>query len=121
LAVATKGGGIVNQHFGHAKEFQIYEVDANEVKFVGHRKIDHYCQSGYGEAATLEGIISTISDCKAVLTSKIGNCPQAELKKAGLQVVEAYDAIDSVARSFYQEYFQTSPELASTRELVLSV
>lgn len=121
LAVATKGGGIVNQHFGHAKEFQIYEVDANEVKFVGHRKIDHYCQTGYGEEATLDGIISTISDCKAVLTSKIGNCPQAELKKAGLQVVEAYDAIDTVARGFYQQYFQISPELVSTRELVLTV
>ena len=45
LAVATKGGGIVNQHFGHAKEFQIYEVDGKEVQFIGHRKVDltsHY-------------------------------------------------------------------------------
>jgi nitrogen fixation protein NifB len=121
LAVATKGGGIVNQHFGHAKEFQIYEVDANEVKFIGHRKIDHYCQTGYGEEATLDGIIATISDCKAVLTSKIGNCPQAELKKAGLQVVEAYDAIDTVARNFYSQYFQNSPEITSVRELVFTV
>lgn len=121
LAVATKGGGIVNQHFGHAKEFQIYEVDANDVKFIGHRKIDHYCQTGYGEEATLDGIIATISDCKAVLTSKIGNCPQAELKKAGLQVVEAYDAIDTVARNFYSEYCQNSPEITSVRELVFTV
>ena len=49
LAVATKGGGIVNQHFGHAKEFQIYEVDGRKVEFIGHRKIDHFCQGGYGE------------------------------------------------------------------------
>jgi len=27
VAVATKGGGMVNQHFGHAREFQIFEVD----------------------------------------------------------------------------------------------
>ena len=25
VAVASKGGGLVNQHFGHAKEFMIYE------------------------------------------------------------------------------------------------
>ena len=47
VAVTTKGSGIVNQHFGHAKEFQIYEVDATEVKFVGHRNIYQYCKSGF--------------------------------------------------------------------------
>ncbi|NES95338.1 MAG: nitrogenase cofactor biosynthesis protein NifB [Desertifilum sp. SIO1I2] len=107
VAVATKGGGLVNQHFGHAKEFMIYEVDANEARFVGHRKIDHYCQSGYGEEATLDNIIQTIGDCKAVLVSKIGHCPQAELQKAGIQSVEAYDVIETVARAFYDQYLQT--------------
>jgi nitrogen fixation protein NifB len=106
LAVATKGGGLVNQHFGHAKEFQIFEVDANDAKFVGHRKIDHYCQSGYGEEATLEHIIKAIADCKAVLVSKIGHCPQDELQKAGIQTVEAYDVIEKVARQFYDQYIQ---------------
>ncbi|NJR24065.1 MAG: nitrogenase cofactor biosynthesis protein NifB [Richelia sp. CSU_2_1] len=103
VAVATKGGGIVNQHFGHAKEFQIFEVDANEAKFVGHRKIDQYCQGGYGEDATLEYVIKAISDCKAVLVSKVGECPKAELREAGLQVIEAYDVIEKVAREFYDQ------------------
>lgn len=107
VAVATKGGSLVNQHFGHAKEFQVFEVDANEAKFVGHRKIDHYCQSGYGEAATLEHIIKAIADCKAVLVSKIGHCPQEELHKAGIQTVEAYDVIEKVASEFYAQYLQT--------------
>ncbi|MBF1999404.1 MAG: nitrogenase cofactor biosynthesis protein NifB [Synechococcales cyanobacterium C42_A2020_086] len=107
VAVATKGGGLVNQHFGHAKEFMIYEVDANEARFVGHRKIDHYCQGGYGEEASLDGIIQTIADCKAVLVSKIGHCPQEELQKAGIRSVEAYDVIEKVARDFYDEYLKT--------------
>lgn len=117
VAVATKGGGIVNQHFGHAKEFMIYEVDANEAKFVGHRKVDHYCQSGYGEDASLDHIIKTIADCKAVLASKVGHCPQEELKKAGLEVVEAYDVIEKVAREYYNtKYLATE----TTDELVAS-
>jgi nitrogen fixation protein NifB len=106
VAVATKGGGMVNQHFGHAKEFQVFEVDANEAKFVGHRKIDHYCQGGYGEEATLDHIIKAIGDCKAVLVSKIGHCPQEELQKAGIQAVEAYDVIEKVASEFYAQYLQ---------------
>ncbi|MEB3216034.1 MAG: nitrogenase cofactor biosynthesis protein NifB [Nostocales cyanobacterium 94392] len=103
LAVATKGGGLVNQHFGHAKEFQIYEVDGRKVEFIGHRKVDHFCQGGYGEEATLENIIKALSDCKAVLVSKIGDCPKEELHKAGIQTVEAYDVIDKVALEFYKQ------------------
>ena len=50
VAVATKGDGVINEHFGHAKEFQIYEVNASGVRFVSHRRIqDHYCQGGLGE------------------------------------------------------------------------
>ncbi|MEA5507423.1 nitrogenase cofactor biosynthesis protein NifB [Halotia wernerae UHCC 0503] len=106
VAVATKGGGLVNQHFGHAKEFQIYEVDGNEVRFVSHRKIDQYCQGGYGEEATFEHIMKAIADCKAVLVSKIGNCPQEKLQEVGIQTVEAYDVIEKVALEFYEQYVQ---------------
>ncbi|MBD2438741.1 nitrogenase cofactor biosynthesis protein NifB [Nostoc sp. FACHB-110] len=104
VAVATKGGGLVNQHFGHVKEFQVYEVDGHEVRFISHRKIDQYCQGGYGEAATAENIMKTIADCKAVLVSKIGNCPKEKLLTAGIQTVEAYDVIEKVALEFYEQY-----------------
>ena len=49
IAVATKGGGRVNEHFGHAKEFQIYELSTAGAKFVGHRRVDLYCQGGFGD------------------------------------------------------------------------
>ena len=104
VAVATKGGGLVNQHFGHAKEFMIYEVNSTTATFIGHRKVADYCQGGYGEEAALEGIINTISDCKAILAAKVGPCPQKELTKAGLTVIEAYDVIETVARHYYDEY-----------------
>ncbi|WP_309473251.1 NifB/NifX family molybdenum-iron cluster-binding protein, partial [Fischerella thermalis] len=106
VAVATKGGGLVNQHFGHAKEFQVYEVDGKEVRFIGHRKIDHYCQGGYGETATLENIIAAIADCKAVFVAKIGDCPKEKLHAAGIQTVETYDMIDKAALEYYQQYVQ---------------
>lgn len=104
VAVSSKGGGLVNQHFGHAKEFMIYEVDATSATFVGHRKVADYCQSGYGEEATLTHIINTIADCKALLTAKVGPCPQKQLQAAGLIVIEAYDVIETVARQFYDEH-----------------
>ncbi|MEM1367695.1 MAG: nitrogenase cofactor biosynthesis protein NifB [Cyanobacteria bacterium P01_H01_bin.15] len=109
VAIASKGGGLVNQHFGHAKEFMIYEVDAQEANFVSHRKVADYCQGGYGEEAALDGIINTIADCKAVFSAKVGPCPQKKLQKAGLIVVEAYDVIETVARDFYNQHVLAQP------------
>jgi nitrogen fixation protein NifB len=108
VAVATKGGGLVNQHFGHAREFQIFEVDGTETKFVGHRKVDQYCQGGFGEEESLDGMLKMLEDCKAVLVSKIGHCPQESLQKAGIEPVEAYDLIDKVALEFYQKWISAN-------------
>lgn len=111
VAVASKGGGLVNQHFGHAKEFLIYEVDGQGVNFVGHRKVDHYCQSGFGEEATLASIIQTISDCRAVICAKIGSCPQEKLRAHGIEPWEDYDGIETVIRQFYTQFMPTLMEV----------
>ena len=84
IAVASKSDGKVNQHFGHATEFEIYEASVAGAKFVGHRRVDLYCQGGYDDDAILPNIIRAINDCHAVLVAKIGACPREELKKAGI-------------------------------------
>lgn len=104
VAVASKGGGLVNRHFGHAQEFLIYEVNAHGAQFVGHRKIPQYCHGGSGEDNNLDQILEVIRDCKAVLVSKIGDCPMKRIREAGLEVVEDYDVIETVALKFYQTW-----------------
>ena len=47
MAVATSGGGVINQHFGHANEFLIYEASKEGVRFISHRRVeDQYCEGG---------------------------------------------------------------------------
>jgi nitrogen fixation protein NifB len=106
IAVATKGQGKVNEHFGHAGEFQIYEAGAQGVKFIGHRRVDHYCQGGYGEEDILETVIRAINDCHAVFVAKIGGCPRDDLKKAGIDPVDKYahQFIESSAIAYFMEY-----------------
>lgn len=106
VAVATTGGGRVNQHFGHADEFQIFEVSAGEALFVGHRRVDLYCQGGYGEDEQLPSIVTAINDCHAVLVSKIGACPRDELKAAGIEPVDNYvdEFIEKAALSWFADY-----------------
>ena len=95
IAVATKGSGRVNEHFGHAQEFQIYELSTEGSKFVGHRRVDLYCQGGYGEEDTLTTVIRAIADCVAVFVAKIGGCPKDSLK-AYLRKVKSGEIIHVV-------------------------
>ncbi|MDX2204159.1 MAG: nitrogenase cofactor biosynthesis protein NifB [Hyphomicrobiaceae bacterium] len=117
VAIATKGGGRVNQHFGHAREFQVYEAGAKGVSFVGHRKVeDAYCQGGLGEDATLASTIATLSGITAVLCAKVGDCPKDELSRAGIIVSDAYayEYIENAISTFYLgEIAKPEPEALS--------
>jgi nitrogen fixation protein NifB len=108
VAVATKGGGRINEHFGHAKEFQIYELSTGGAKFVGHRRVDLYCAGGFGEEDSLETIIRAIKDCAAVFVAKIGGCPKDTLKNAGIEPVDKYalEFIEQSAIAYFKEYVE---------------
>ena len=108
MAVATSGGGVINQHFGHAKEFLIYEASMTDVRFIGHRKVDLYCSGGdtCGDGETVLGkIIKTLKGCEAVLCSKIGYEPWEQLEEAGIQPngEHAMEPIEEAVATVYAE------------------
>ncbi len=106
VAVATRGDGRVNEHFGHAHEFQVHEVSAAGTRFVGHRRVDHYCQGGYGDDDTLPSVVTAINDCHAVFVAKIGRCPKDELAAAGIAAVDAFahEFIEASLLDWFADY-----------------
>jgi nitrogen fixation protein NifB len=114
VAVATRGGGRVNEHFGHAREFQVFEAGARGIALVGHRKIDAYCMGGFGEEATLERTVAALDGIDAVLCAKVGDCPREALVKAGIGVVDAYayDDIETAIGKLYAERFGRAAAVA---------
>ena len=90
VAVATSGGGRINQHFGHATEFQIYQVKRSGITLSGHRKVENYCKGGWGEEDALEGILAALEGVGTVLCAKIGRCPKKSLAEAGITVIDDY-------------------------------
>jgi predicted Fe-Mo cluster-binding NifX family protein len=90
VAVATKDGVAINEHFGHAKSFYIYDVTAHSVNHIETREVPHYCLGGHSDKAALPSILETIADCKAVLVAKIGDGPTEKLQARGIEAVSQY-------------------------------
>ncbi len=108
MAVATTGGGVINQHFGHAREFLVYEASANDVRFIGHRKVDLYCSGdetcGDGESV-LAKTIRALDGCEVVLCSRIGYEPWGQLEAAGIAPngEHALEPIETAIAQVYRE------------------
>ena len=110
VAVCTKGSGRINQHFGHAREFQIYEVDSAGVRLVSHRRAAQYCQGGYGEDDALAATIELLEGVSAVLCARIGENPRDRLAAAGIRAIDkhAHEYIETaVAEVFVEELGDT--------------
>ncbi|WP_426441247.1 nitrogenase cofactor biosynthesis protein NifB [Bradyrhizobium genosp. P] len=106
VAVATKGSGVINEHFGHAREFEVYELSTSGARFVGHRRVDHYCQGGHAKEGGLATIVRAIHDCHAVFVAKIGGSPKSELTKTGIEPVDhyAHEFIEPSAIAWFKSY-----------------
>lgn len=108
MAVATSGQGVINVHFGHAKEFLIYEASPDGVRFISHRKTELYCSGddtcGDGESV-LQRTIRTLEGCETVLCSKIGYEPWEMLEEAGIQPngEHAMEPIEEAVMAVYKE------------------
>jgi nitrogen fixation protein NifB len=108
MAIATKGGGLINEHFGHASEFLIYEASSAGMRFIGHRKTVPYCEGGDtcgdGESA-LDKSLKALAGCEVVLCSKIGYEPWGPLQAAGIQPngEHAMEAIEDAVLAVYEE------------------
>lgn len=91
IAVCTKGMGIVNQHFGHAKEFLIYKVKNGSAKLINVRKVKkNFCEGPLtcgDEESALADILNTIKDCHAVVCLKVGYGPHKFLEQNGIRPI----------------------------------
>ncbi len=116
VAVASKGQMMVNEHFGTAHEFLIYEVSADGVKFIHHRKVSPYC---HGSISCLEGeniledTILKLSDCKAIIAAKIGFEPRDILKEKNIDCVDEYAflPIEEALSKYYKKYILEEVEV----------
>ena len=116
VAVATKGNGLVNQHFGQATEFWIYEAGERWARFIQIRSIDRYCfgpETCGDDQSPLDRSIGLLADCSAVICSKIGEDPRRALALAGIDTVVTYDLIDKAVAEVGEAIISTKGSRAA--------
>ena len=86
VAVASTDGKYINQHFGKADKFLIFEINGpGDYKFVELRETEPSCGKYVqeGECESFD-ITSLLSDCKAVIVSQIGPGASQRLISKGI-------------------------------------
>ena len=108
MAVASKGGGLIDEHFGQAHEFLLYEVTTAGARLLGRRQTDLYCTgpANCGDAeSNLNGIIRALAGCELLLCARIGYTPWQKLESAGIQPngEHALEPIEDALTAVYRE------------------
>ncbi len=99
IAVSSKSGILVDQHFGQSDDFYIYEHSTSKgTRFREHRSVSRssdgsVCCGGPGSRIggdgqnKIEKIIGVIGDCNIVISMRIGEAPQIRLREIGISSV----------------------------------
>lgn len=101
IAFASIDGTYIDQHFGSARIFQIYEITPDSYKQVESRRTQAFCQ-GSCEGG-FEHLLSALNDCDAIFVNRIGQSAAAFMIGHGKRVFEASGPVDAVIEQLINE------------------
>lgn len=87
IAIVSTDGKHVNEHFGKAERFLIYEAGAAGLTSIAERKVSCLStgdKSHQFDAARFESVAQALEGCKRVYCTRIGDRPRQELEKRGI-------------------------------------
>jgi predicted Fe-Mo cluster-binding NifX family protein len=90
IAVASKSGTEVDQHFGHAERFLIFDYGGGSPEPLKTVEVEKYCSADPNHPfhdTRFGAIAKALEGCKVLLTEMIGDLPKQELIKAGITPV----------------------------------
>ncbi len=113
IAVASTDGIVVNQHFGKARGFLLYErIGDSGFRSAGRIETEPLCEDFSHKEERLDEIAGKLSGIDAVLVSRIGPEADARLSEAGTPVYIITDYIENALRTWsdYQDQNKTKGE-----------
>ncbi|MBI5556617.1 MAG: dinitrogenase iron-molybdenum cofactor biosynthesis protein [Deltaproteobacteria bacterium] len=90
IAIVSTDGVNVNDHFGKAERFLIYEAGPQGLTPIAERRVACLStgdQSHQFDAARFNSVAEGLAGCQRVYCTRIGDRPRQELEKLGITAV----------------------------------
>lgn len=106
IAVGSRDGKAVTEHFGGCGRFLLINVDSEKqtYSFEGFRPVIPPCSGGEHSESGLDEAACALSDCRIVLVGKIGPPAEVALKRRGIDVLEYHGLIEDALKRIMQYY-----------------
>lgn len=109
VAVATTDGKVINEHFGRARAFYIFDIKLDGThEFLEKRTVTPLCRDWNHDDNALLDITERLKDCSAVLVSKIGPSAMRILEINGIAVFEEANYIDETLGKMARYFVKTN-------------
>ncbi len=100
VAIASTDGISINEHFGRAEEFLIYEVnEGGTYQFLEHRKNNPHCSTEKAHH-TADATAELLADVKVVLVSQIGPGAAKALEAKGVVPLTVTGTIEKALQAY---------------------
>ncbi|MBI4793671.1 MAG: dinitrogenase iron-molybdenum cofactor biosynthesis protein [Deltaproteobacteria bacterium] len=100
IAIVSTDGVNVNDHFGKAERFLIYEAGPQGLAPIAERQVARLStgdQSHQFDAARFAAVAEALAGCQRVYCTRIGDRPRQELEKLGITAVIHEGAIAAIS------------------------
>ena len=96
VAFATTEGATVDEHFGHAEYWDVYDI-GESADFIETR----HCRSGCSchDTKVFDGMLKVLNDCEVLFCAKIGEAAAGYIISNGKRVFEAAGDLYQITKS----------------------
>jgi MoaA/NifB/PqqE/SkfB family radical SAM enzyme len=120
ILVTSSDRRVVNQHFGHADKFYIYQYEDGTIRLLEVREVSKYCNgpgSCSDEGEKIIQLVKATDGCDIILTMRIGLEPQRILEQQGKRVLTTYGFIGESIQKAAHYYLGKKKKLKAKKEL----
>lgn len=87
IAVASKDGKVVTDHFGHCSRFSVIKVEDGQYHFVGFREVTPPCSGGQHTWEGITAVLEELKDCHYIIVNQIGGGALRILEEQQFRVI----------------------------------
>ena len=101
IAVASSDGKTIDEHFGRAKSFRVFEVeDSGDFRLIEERHIPLSCSGSANAGHPADAAIERLTDVDAVFANRIGPGAAFRLEERGIRAFVLEGPVDRALSAY---------------------